>query len=188
MSKNVEELFEMSMTINKDDLRDYPNNILEFEKGCLYLEAEIEKEVILFEKAKLLSKLAGYQRSLKKLELSIKNQLEAIIIFEKLEKNSNLFVAKIRLAHAFQFNEEYKKAREIFDYLLVNLEKDTSLENYRDFLYQHIGKNEFEAKNYETALNYFQQALAIRTKKADFSLISSTEIAIKKTLELVKNK
>lgn len=186
MAKNVEELFEMSMTINKDDLRDYPNNIFEFEKGCLYLEEQIEKEVILFEKAKLLSKLGGYQRSLKKLELAIKNQLEVISIFEKLEKNSNLFVAKIRLAHAFQFKGEYKKAKKIFDYLLLTLEKDASLENYRDFLYQHIGKNEFEAKNYETALNYFQQALSIRIKKADFALIESTEIDIKKTLELVK--
>ncbi|MFN4150087.1 MAG: hypothetical protein ACK4IX_04010 [Candidatus Sericytochromatia bacterium] len=174
----------MSYKIDTETLRAYPNNKDEMLLGISLLEEElksISSEEVL---AKKLSMLSYYQKLVENYSSSELNQLKAISLFKSLNDAKGLFVAKLRLAQIKQFKKEYIESTKLFDELEFELKDNTFLEPYRDFLYQHIAKNEFEKKNYNIALEYFYKALEIRIKKNDKELIDSTQLGISVSLRL----
>lgn len=174
----------MSYKIDNKTLRAYPNNKTEMLLGISLLEEEIKKISSEYEIAKKLSMLSYYQKLVENYSSSEINQLKAINLFESFNDAKGLFVAKLRLAQLKQFKKEYIESTKLFDELEFELEDNSFLEPYRDFLYQHIAKNEFEKKNYNIALEYFYKALEIRIKKNDKELIDSTQLGISVSLRL----
>ncbi|MFN8578715.1 MAG: hypothetical protein U0354_17945 [Candidatus Sericytochromatia bacterium] len=180
MPNDININFDMSYSIDNDSLRAYPNNKNSMLLGILHLQEYLKlldnKDAK--EKAKLLSKISYYQKLIGNYIDSEKNQLKSIKIFEKIDDKKSRFISLIRLAQIYQFKNNYDKSTEIFNQLELEIDKDKNLDSYRDFLYQHIGKNEFEKKNYKLALDYFYKALDIRNNKGDNDLIESTKLAI----------
>jgi tetratricopeptide (TPR) repeat protein len=175
---------DMSYKIDTETLRAYPNNKDEMLLGISLLEEELKNISSEEELAKKLSMLSYYQKLVENYSSSELNQLKAISLFESLNDSKGLFVAKLRVAQLKQFKKEYIESTKLFDELEVELEDNTFLEPYRDFLYQHVAKNEFEKKNYNIALEYFYKALEIRIKKNDKELIDSTQLGIRESLRL----
>jgi tetratricopeptide (TPR) repeat protein len=172
--------FDLSYTFN-DKLRDIPNNYSEFVRYTEFLRSEISEEPDLLSKAKLLSKLGGYQRIIGKLKESEENLKLAIKIFETFGNLKNIFVAKIRLAHTYQFQKNFDISNKMFDGLIHEAESNPDLIDYQDFAYQHSGKNQFDQSNYNKALELFNKALDIRILKQNDELIKSTKYAIEVT-------
>jgi tetratricopeptide (TPR) repeat protein len=183
---NIE--YDMSYSINNETLRAYPNNKDSMLLGILFLKSKLEISFIDKDKAELLSNISYYEKLIGDYINSEKNQLESIKIFEKINYNLGRFISLIRLAQLYQFMCNYKKSTDLFEYLELELNNNNDFEHYKDFLYQHIGKNEFEKENYSLALKYFHKALKIRKNKNDLELIYSTNISINRIESLLKNK
>lgn len=184
-STNPEELFDMSYSI-KDDLKATPNNYEETIKGIALFQSKILNTDNIIDKAKLHSKLGFYLKIVGKFEeseLSLKNAIE---LFTQEKDFLSCFVAKIRLAQNFQFNNNLYSAINLINDLEKELNKNFELDFYRDFIFQHKGKILFDLKNYKEALIYFNKALKIRTLKNNEELINSTKLAIAVTKNSMK--
>ncbi|MFN8674291.1 MAG: tetratricopeptide repeat protein [Candidatus Sericytochromatia bacterium] len=163
------------------NLRPSPENISDYIKHVDFLENTLLKLEQKNEKAKLFSEI-GFKKAILENYLDAINYLEkAIKIFEELNLEKNLIVAKIRLATTFQWAKNFEKANKLFDLILEEINKNTNLIDYKDFAYQHRGKNFFDQFFYEKALDDFEKALEIRNLKNDSELISSTILAINTT-------
>jgi tetratricopeptide (TPR) repeat protein len=85
--------------------------------------------------------------------------------------------ALIRLGEALKYDDRHEAALACFEQALaISSYKD--LEHYRDYALQHMGKCLLELGEYEHALLRFEEALELRRKKNDPSLILATETAI----------
>ena len=85
---------------------------------------------------------------------------------------------RIRLAHVYQWRQDYAMSEKLFEEAIANCQCDPDLAYYLDFAYQHIGKCKFDQQQYEAARHYFEAALSLRRSKGDPSLIDSTQLAI----------
>ncbi len=105
--------------------------------------------------------------------------LTSAIELSELAKNSRLRIANlIRLAHVYQWQKDYRSSEELFKEVITSCQRNSDLASYLDFAYQHAGKCKFDQQQYEAARYYFEQALSLRVRKADQSLIDSTQLAI----------
>ncbi|MGE7922428.1 tetratricopeptide repeat protein [Viridibacillus arvi] len=118
---------------------------------------------------------------------------QAIIILEKsfkLAEENGLKKLKIanliRLGEAFKFAGQYKEALRLFDIAIQTLTPTDDF-GLLDFALQHKGKCLMELDESEYALSHFQEALCIRKRKEDSSLIHSTQLAIQFVKENRKN-
>ncbi len=161
-----------------DDLHAYPENTEDLKKFI-----EIEKQEIQnlngVEKYKRISHLAGHCRLLG-------NYSEAHELFKISSgyfENSNPqmeMINYIRWADVFRlekrFDETFSFLKKAEAILFAHKFKD-----YQDFYFQHLGKFHFDKCEYERAFECFKDAHAIRMKKGNPELISSTEFALKIT-------
>jgi tetratricopeptide (TPR) repeat protein len=88
------------------------------------------------------------------------------------------FINQLRLAHVYQWQGQYTRSTPFFEALLQRCQHDPRLAAYRDFAYQHAGKNRFDQGDYHGALDYFLHALALREDKGDVALLESTRYAV----------
>ncbi|MFJ8260633.1 tetratricopeptide repeat protein [Rummeliibacillus sp. NPDC094406] len=88
----------------------------------------------------------------------------------------------IRLGEAYKYADLHKKALQLFDCAL-NLSIDFQITNYKDFIFQHIGKCLMELGKIELAKEYLNEALKIREISGDVELIRSTQ----KVLDYLNN-
>ncbi|MDX8365519.1 tetratricopeptide repeat protein [Cytobacillus sp. IB215665] len=95
----------------------------------------------------------------------------------KEENLSREIVSLIRLGEALKYNNQHKKALEMFDTALYKC-KGAAKDFYIDFPLQHKGKCYLELNLLNEAEDCFIKALEIRKYKGNKSLIESTQLAI----------
>jgi tetratricopeptide (TPR) repeat protein len=87
-------------------------------------------------------------------------------------------VNSIRLAHLYQWQQQYELSESLFDEILIQCQSNSDFKSYLDFAYQHLGKCKFDQAKYEVAQYYFNKAFKLRRQKGDSSLIDSTQLAL----------
>lgn len=110
--------------------------------------------------------------------LAQKALTSALNLSRSIGEEKLIVVNMIRLAHVYQWQQQYTKSEELFDEAIIFCQTKPEIYIYLDFAYQHLGKCKFDQKLYEQALYYFQQAKELRVKKGDSSLIESTQVAL----------
>ncbi len=170
-----------------DDLREVPEDSHQMKKGLDWLQDKLVELGPEDNKkaAVILSHIGGYARIMGDLELSEKCYLDAIKVFEELKMSEQVFASKLRLAVTYQHKGNTSKSSEIYTKAIkvIKGSKSQSVRGYLDFALQHYGKQKFEQKLYQEALNLFMEAYELRIIKGDLELLSSTELAISKTRE-----
>lgn len=81
-------------------------------------------------------------------------------------------VAGVRLAHVHQWRGEYSVADGIFAQAL-----ESAPDGYRSFAYQHAGKSRYEQGDADTAVRYFENAVALRASGPP-DLLASAQAAL----------
>ena len=173
-------IYDSFYVFNPNSLRE---EIIDFEiysKKTSELEAYILNATDDYNKQLYSLKLADYYRINNDLEKAIVFINNALTLFSKNANSIDLFRANLLLAICYQYQEKYDLALNIFE----KLEMDLPLNGYDSFVYQHRGKLEFDRKNYVLALSYFEKAKYLRVN--DESLLYSTELAINRTKQLIK--
>lgn len=170
-----------------DDLREVPEDTHQMKKGLDWLQDKLvelgpddNKKA-----AVLLSHIGGFARIMGDFDLSEKCYLDAARVFEELKMSEQVFATKLRLAVTYQYKGNHTKSSEIYSKAIqvIRSSKSQSVKAYLDFALQHYGKQKFEMKLYQDALDLFMETLELRIIKGDLELISSTEFAISKTRE-----
>ncbi|TYR81813.1 tetratricopeptide repeat protein [Priestia megaterium] len=177
--------FNMNYRFNKQ-LREVPVNEAEMKKGIAYLKEKAISKEDEMKAAKMYGYIGVYERILFQLSSSERHLQLAIYLCERHDDYINAFVNTIRLAHTYHWQENWTKANDVFKHLIKQLQNDSSLHTYEDFVYQHYGKCLLDQKNVSKAHHYFQHALEIRLKKGNKELIESTNSCIRLCLNKVK--
>jgi tetratricopeptide (TPR) repeat protein len=170
--------FDVSYHFNKD-LQDIPNNPAEMRQAMTFLQAQLTRDkTVGRHQIKLLGLFGTYARMLKKL-VAAKQALTSAIELSELLGDRRLKTANmIRLAHVYQWQQDYVLSEALFEQVITACQEDLDLASYLDFAYQHLGKCKFAQNQYQEARYYFEQALVIRSDKGDRSLIDSTQLEI----------
>lgn len=161
-----------------EDLHDYPESSEDLKKFI-----EFEKQQILNligdEKYKRISRLAVHYRQLRIYDEAHELFKTASRYFENTNPQMEM-VNNLRWSDVFRYENRFDDARSMLkkaEHIILTHQ----LMDYQDFYFQHLGKLLFDKCEYEKALEYFDKALALRTKKANSELILSTEFALKIT-------
>ena len=173
-----------------ENLRDIPVDLVETRlyisqlKELLHTQLEPQKRV------STLGEIGVYLRSIGDLEAAehiLKTALREI-------KQHSLGLEteiqqKIRLAHVLQWKKDFTKSTSIFDEIIRICQSSPEAEPYLDFAWQHAGKNYFDQQLYQEARQAFENALQLRKKRnAPNDQIESSQSALKRTIELIRNK
>ncbi len=131
-----------------------------------------------------MSAVANYLKILRRLP-EAQNILEQI---DEVIKSSNLglkthIVNQLRWADVKRYNYEFSAAKNMFEESLIAIDSNPELSEYKDFALQHLGKLYFDTKDYQNALNFFNDALKLRQLKKNQELIESTQFAIDRTIK-----
>ena len=103
--------------------------------------------------------------------------LKALQILE--DASPGAFVARLRLAHVYQWQGRFDEAGALFRRLLHEVETRSDLRQYEDFVYQHFGKFFFDLGEYGDAEGWFRRALDLRRERgASPDLLKSAETAL----------
>ncbi len=163
-----------SYSINPETLREEPNNPNDMRRMMEYHRAQaLQPELEVIWKIRELGAAGSFARILNELTLAEQLLVEAVALCEANDHPRELFINRIRLAHVYQGMGNFETSTSMFDDLLAQ-----PLPLFEDFLLQHAGKNAFDMGNYEGALSYFTEALALREAKGLADLIASTQMAI----------
>lgn len=161
-----------------NNLRDVPNNPAQMQQAIDFLQCKLQQETTERTKIYLLGLLGVYARMLHNFSLAQKALTSALNLSTSIGDEKSIIVNMIRLAHVYQWQQQYTKSKEIFLKAVTLCQTKQEISIYLDFAYQHLGKCMFDQKEYQQALYYFKQAQDIRLKKGDLSLIESTQLAI----------
>jgi len=162
-----------------DDLREEPQDIIEFKKGIDYLLQKLLQEENVFEQANLLSSIGVHQRIARNLEASLKHLLEARNLLEDSEHIRLYLVNEIRLGQTFQFLAQFTKAETTYQLIENYIAKHPEHKNLLHFVYQHKGKNYFAQQQYQSAETFVRKALDLRKALNNAELIQSSEFSLK---------
>ncbi|MBB6448099.1 tetratricopeptide (TPR) repeat protein [Geomicrobium halophilum] len=165
-------------------LKEVPDDEEQMKKGISFLKEKVVDE----NHPKLAGLLGVYSRILGNLQEAEWYLNESIEMYRDNHNKRGLVANKLRLAHVFQWKENYYQADTLFKEVMIEIKQDSALKDvYLDFAYQHYGKSKFDQEDYHEALELFQQALTIRRKKGDYGLIQSTQQAILQTKECLQS-
>lgn len=161
------------------NLREVPLAQMEMLQGMVYIKEQLNSNTYSdHEKSTMYGLLGYFLRIIGELEESKKYLNQAIEVSEKTDNQQSVFVNKIRLANTYQWENNFDVSNNMFEELLKTVEKDPDYHVFLDFVYEHHGKNLFDQKEFQRALDYFNKALEIRLEGGNKELISATEHAI----------
>ncbi|WP_246202655.1 tetratricopeptide repeat protein [Virgibacillus doumboii] len=161
------------------NLREVPKDQMGMLQGMLYIKEQLNNDTYSDHEKSTMHGLLGYfLRIIGEIEDSKKHLNTAIELAEKTDNQQSVFVNKIRLANTYQWENNFKVSNKMFEELMDTADKDPHYRGYLDFVYEHYGKNLFDQKEFQRALDYFNKALEIRKEKGNEDLISATEHAI----------
>jgi tetratricopeptide (TPR) repeat protein len=126
---------------------------------------------------RMLGALGGYARLLERYQESIDYFQEALELAQNLHLPAFEAANLIRLATAYQYNQQHQEAEALFQAALTLTEKPEA-SAYRDFAWQHLGKFLVEQGFLKEARDCFHAALQLRQHKHDPELIASTQAAL----------
>ena len=167
-----------------EDLRERPNDATQMRYALSWLQSQLEAETDSYRHIKLLGLMGSYARILKLLSIAQQHISEAIEQSRIIQDSRLETINRIRLAHIYHWQEHYLESEALFEKAIASCQRSAELSEYLDFAYQHAGKCKYDQRQYEAALSYFEEARSLRIKKADLSLINSTQYAISRTLEV----
>ena len=183
-----QKVYNLNSTFNKN-LRDIPENPREMADFVLEQKQKLTSASDPLERVKIMMNIGGYSRLLNKLKDAENFLSEAMSLINKHDLGLKLWVINgIRLAHVYQWKEEYKTSEQMFYNIIKVCKTKKEVSTYLHFAFQHIGKLYFDMSKYDIALQNFERALKIRKKISDKNLIESTQFAIDLTKEKVKIK
>lgn len=160
-----------------DNLRDVPNSPTQMQQAVKFLKSQFDSSLQDIDRQIYLAGLIGvYSRMLHDFSTAEQALTTALSLCNG---NNKLKIANsIRLAHLYQWQQQYKLSEALLEEVLIQCQSDYRLESYLDFAYQHLGKCKFDQAKYKEAQYYFNLALKLRQKKGDRSLIDSTQLAL----------
>jgi tetratricopeptide (TPR) repeat protein len=173
----IEIPFDVSYHLD-ENLRDIPNNPAQMQQAVEFLQFQLQQETKERAIIQLLGLLGVYARMLHDFPLAQKALTSAHDLSRTIGEEKLIVVNMIRLAHVYQWQQQYTKSEELFEEAITLCQTKPEISTYLDFAYQHLGKCKFDQKQYEQALYYFEQAKELRVKKGDLSLIESTQVAL----------
>jgi tetratricopeptide (TPR) repeat protein len=92
----------------------------------------------------------------------------------------------LRYSDVLLLQKEFAEAEQGFRDALKMIDSDLSLAGFRNFALQHLAKNYFDQKKYTEAAELFKEALNLRQQKPNKDLIASSELGLKRSLELAQ--
>ena len=177
----IETPFDLSFHYD-DNLHDVPNNVEEMRQAVTFWQAQLNQPGLeTTERIRLLGRIGGYARTLRDLEQAEQALTTALELSKSIENQRFEAANSIKLAHVYQWQQRYAESEALFEAVIVFCQENAEAAPYLDFAYHHFGKCKFDQQKYAEALDYFEQALAIRLKKNKSELIASTELAIATT-------
>ncbi|MEO8211062.1 MAG: tetratricopeptide repeat protein [bacterium] len=176
--------FDLSISYDKNNLQEIPNNPDSYYKGILHFKKAAINEKDKLKKSKILSRIGVMYRIHGDNLKSEKYLLSALNIIDKSKHKSYYVIATLRLAHTYQKQKKFNLSNRLFKELEVMCNENENLKDFLDYVYQHTGKLKFDMKRYEEAYWYFEKAFKLREAKGDKELLSSTDFAI----QITKNK
>jgi len=162
----------------KDDLREHPEDNVDFKRGINYLIQKLKQEEDQIKKAQLLSSIGTHQRIAGFLEASLQNLMNARKLLEDSEKVRLYLINEIRTAHTFQFLKQFAEADSIYLRVETHIAQHPVHNNLLHFVYQHKGKNYFDQKKYQLAELYISKALALRKALDNAGFTESSKLAL----------
>lgn len=173
--------------ILNENLRFVPEDHTALRNYIEALKTDLAETIDPNKRASLLGEIAVYLRSLNRFQEAETYLFDALGIIS----SQNLGTAKevqqkIRLAHVWQENKDFKKSNALFAEVIQVCRENGDANPYFDFALQHAGKNYFDQGQYQLALDYFSEALEIRLKKnSPPDQIESSQAAIRRTQEIM---
>ena len=161
-------------------LHDIPNSPAQMQQAVNFLQSEFNKSSHDLNQQIYLAGLIGvYARMLHNFKTSEQALNTALQLCDRIEDRRFKIANSIRIAHLYQWHQQYELSEALFDEILKQCKSDSNLTSYLDFAYQHVGKCKFDRDKYEEARHCFDLALELRQQKGDRSLIDSTKLALK---------
>jgi tetratricopeptide (TPR) repeat protein len=162
-----------------ENLHDVPNSPVQMQQAVKYLQSQFDNNSHdLDQQIKIAGLIGVYARMLHDFKTAKQALTTAFKLCDRLGDKRLSIANSIRLAHLYQWQQQYKLSEDLFDQVLIKCKSDQDLEYYLDFAYQHLGKCKFDQTKYQEAQYYFHKALKLRQQKGDRSLINSTQLAL----------
>lgn len=161
------------------NLREVPVSKIQMLYGMMYIKDQLENNQFSEEEIGKWNGLLGvYLRIVGELKESERHLNIAIQVYNDLDQPRNTFINKLRLAHTYQWWDKFNLSNQMFADMQALAETDSEYTDLLDFVYQHNGKNQFDQKEFKTALSFFEKALKIRQGSNNQEIITSSETAI----------
>jgi tetratricopeptide (TPR) repeat protein len=125
----------------------------------------------------LLGELGAVARTLEEWGLAERWLTEALTLAQTLGDRAREAANLIRLGTLYHYRGDVDRGMLLFSQAL-SLSDHSEAASYRDFALQHMGKLLVEQGLYQEAYQCFMQALQLRERKGEASLISSTQEAL----------
>lgn len=170
-----------------EQLRDVPEKHQDVSNYILEEKEKLKSISEPAERVKILGRVGSFVRILGELDDAKALLTEAVELINEYKLGSKLLTAnKIRLAHVYQWMGHFDIAEEMFSNIVQMCEEKKEVSSYLHFALQHFGKLYFDLGEYQKALKYFENAMDIRKKVDDSSLIRSSQFAIDITKKRLK--
>jgi len=164
------------------DLREIPKDPKKLLKRIDLIQKEMVDDEKTEDRVRHLGELGYLCRTLNELELAEQYLGQAMNLIEEDDLGPRFFVIYgIRLAHVWQWQKRFEESNPMFTDLINLCQEHSSCADLLDFAHQHAGKNLFDQKDYDGAIELFEMALTVRRQKDDKNLIDSTNLAIRTT-------
>lgn len=162
-----------------ENLRDIPVNQIQWEDFSEKLSNKLKTEQNLIERRNILEHIGVACRVLNRLDLAEDYLLKACALSKT---PSKLAQNLLRLAHVYQWKNEFTKAEVLFDQVYEIISEEHISELLQAAYYQHLGKFYFDQKEFKLALKQFESALQIRQgANTPKDQLDSSWIAIEET-------
>ncbi|MGZ3775840.1 MAG: GNAT family N-acetyltransferase [Pseudobdellovibrionaceae bacterium] len=154
------------------------------------LKDQLKSSHNILDRVNLQGEIGVYLRSLQLLEEAEAALQEVLEIIKKNDLGLRKEIQnKIRLAHVFQEAKKFKQSNFLFAEIIRLCRTVDELSPLLHFALQHAGKNEFDQGQYNSAVQYFEEALLLRQKKsAPLDQIESTQAALARAKEVIAQK
>ena len=106
----------------------------------------------------------------------------AVTLADLLGDTRAAWLNQLRLAHVMQWQGRHDLATPFFERLVAQARAVGELSDLLDFALQHAGKDLFDQRYFAQAERCFREALEIRQRKGDASLIESSAFALQQAI------
>jgi tetratricopeptide (TPR) repeat protein len=174
--------FDVSFHID-EKLHEIPNNPEQMQQALDYLQEQLLNPNAVDERvqARLYGLIGVYARILGDFCQAREALMAAIALSKELKDVRLLALNLLRLAQVYQWQHQYELSDRLIEEALSYYTNNPTLSAYLDFAYQYAGKCKFEQQQYQKAHWYFEQALIIRQRRGNPSLLKATQLVLELT-------